>query len=82
MNEVRITSVSRKTILSGTASILAQTTDPATIIQMLYQYTLSRNPTAQENALFMPMFQQQGVRIAAEGLQWILINKMDFLHNY
>jgi hypothetical protein len=67
---------------SRVATILSQTADPATIIQLLYQYTLSRNPTSAETALFMPMFQQQGVRVAAEGLQWILINKMDFLYNY
>jgi hypothetical protein len=48
----------------------------------LYQYTLSRNPTSNETALFLPMFQQQGVRVAAESLQWILVNKMDFLYNY
>ena len=67
---------------SRVASILAQTTDPATIIRMLYQNTLSRNPTDRRNRLFLPMFQAKRVRVAAESLQWVLLNKMDFLFNY
>jgi hypothetical protein len=44
--------------------------------------TLSRPPSNDEINLFTPMFQQQGNRVAAEGLQWMLLNKMDFLFNY
>ena len=67
---------------SRVATILRQTNDPATIIRLLFQNTLSRNPTAAETAMFVPAFQQQGLRVAAESLQWVLLNKLDFLFNY
>jgi hypothetical protein len=67
---------------SRVATILAQTSDPTTIIRLLYQNTLSRNPTSAEVASFLPTFQSQTVRVAAENLQWVLLNKLDFLFNY
>ena len=41
-----------------------------------------RPPTDQEIALYTPMFQQLGNRAAAENVQWVLLNKVDFLFNY
>jgi hypothetical protein len=67
---------------SRVASILTQTSDPTTIIRLLYQNTLSRNPTASETALLLPTFQGQTVRVATESLQWVLLNKLDFIFNY
>jgi hypothetical protein len=67
---------------SRVATILAQTSDPTTIVRQLFQNTLSRNPTAAENALFVQSFQGQTVRVATENLQWVLLNKLDFLFNY
>ena len=67
---------------SRVSAILGQTSDPASIVRLLYQYTLSRNPTAAESALLVSSFQGQTVRAATEGVQWILLNKMDFLFNY
>jgi hypothetical protein len=67
---------------SRVASILTQTSDPTTIIRLLYQNTLSRNPTAAETALLLPTFQGQTVRAATESLQWVLLNKLDFIFNY
>jgi hypothetical protein len=67
---------------SRVASILTQSSDPTTIIRMLYQSTLSRNPTAAESALLLPTFQGQTVRAATESLQWVLLNKLDFIFNY
>jgi len=67
---------------SRVASILAQTSDPSAIIRTLFQNTLSRNPTADETAQLMPVFQQQGTRTGAETVQWLLLNKLDFLFNY
>jgi hypothetical protein len=32
--------------------------------------------------LFLPTVAQLGTRSAAEGLQWMLLNKMDFNFNY
>ena len=34
------------------------------------------------SALLTPMFQQLGTRVAAENLQWMLLNKLDFIFNY
>jgi hypothetical protein len=67
---------------SHVATLLSQTADPQTIISDLFLNTLSRPPTDQEIALFMPMFQQSGTRAAAENVQWLLLNKVDFLFNY
>jgi hypothetical protein len=67
---------------SRVATLLAQTSDAQTIIRQLFLWTLSRQPTADELAFFTPTFQQQGSRVAAEGLQWVLLNKMDFIFNY
>ena len=67
---------------SRVSSLLAQSTDPATIIRQLFLNTLSRNATDAEVQLYAPMFQTQGTRIAAESVQWILLNKLDFIFNY
>jgi hypothetical protein len=67
---------------SRVAILMSQTSDPQTIISDLFLNTLSRAPTDQEVAFFMPVFQQLGNRTAAENLQWVLLNKVDFLFNY
>jgi hypothetical protein len=67
---------------SRVQTILQQTADPQTIINQLYLNTLSRRPSANELAWLMQVFQQQGTRTAAENLQWVLLNKMDFIFNY
>jgi hypothetical protein len=67
---------------SRVAVLLSQGAQPETIIHQLFLNTLSRPPSGQETALFLSAFQQQGNRAAAEGLQWLLLNKLDFLFNY
>jgi adenine-specific DNA methylase len=67
---------------SRVQTLLLQNAGVQTIIRELFMNTLSRPPSSDEVALFTPMFQQQGNRLAAEGLQWVLLNKMDFLFNY
>jgi hypothetical protein len=67
---------------SRVATLLSQTSDPQAIISDLFLNTLSRPPTDQEIALYLPLFQQSGNRVAAENLQWVLLNKVDFLFNY
>jgi hypothetical protein len=67
---------------SRVQTLLTQNASAQTIIRELFVNTLSRQPTDSEVALFTPVFQQQGTRLAAEGLQWALLNKMDFLFNY
>jgi hypothetical protein len=67
---------------SQVQTLLSQNASPQTIIDQLYLNTLSRHPSSDEVAYLTPLFQQQGTRAAAENLQWVLINKMDFLFNY
>jgi hypothetical protein len=67
---------------SRVATLLSQTADPQAIIWDLFLNTLSRPPTDQEIALYIPTFQQSGNQVAAENLQWVLLNKIDFLFNY
>jgi hypothetical protein len=67
---------------SKVASLLSSNSDAQTIVRQLFLHTLSRPPSTDETALFLPMFQQLGNRAAAESLQWVLLNKMDFIFNY
>jgi hypothetical protein len=67
---------------SRVATLLSQTADVPTIIRDLFLNTLSRPPSDQEIALFTPWFQQSGTQVAAEDLQWVLLNKVDLLFNY
>ena len=67
---------------SRVQTLLSQNADVPTIIRQLFMNTLSRPPSSDEVALLTPMFQQQGTRAAAENLQWVLLNKMDFIFNY
>jgi hypothetical protein len=67
---------------SRVQTLLAQTSNPDVIIRQLFMNTLSRPATSDETAFFKGLFQQQGTRAAAENLQWVLLNKMDFVFNY
>jgi hypothetical protein len=67
---------------SHVATLLSETDSVGTIIWDLFLTTLNRGPTDQEVTVFLPVFQQQGNRAAAENLQWVLLNKLDFLFNY
>jgi len=59
-----------------------QTSDPQAVLSDLFLNTLSRPPTDQEIAFLTPLFQQLGNQAAAENIQWVLLNKVDFLFNY
>jgi hypothetical protein len=67
---------------SRVQTLLSAGASAETIIHELYINTLSRYPTDAEVSFIKPMFQQQGNRAAAESLQWMLLNKMDFIFNY
>ena len=64
------------------AQILSETLDPTEIIRQMYLATLSRFPSDDEIALLLPMMVQLGSEAGAESLQWILLNKLDFVFNY
>jgi hypothetical protein len=62
--------------------LLQSTTDPSTIIRQLYLNTLSRPATDAELTSHLTTFQQLGNISAAEDLQWVLLNRVQFLFNY
>jgi hypothetical protein len=81
------TFVTNRTRLNGptptsVTTLLQQTSDPPTIIHKLYLNTLSRRPTQAEVDALVPSFQQLGNTVAAEDLQWVLLNRLPFLFNY
>lgn len=57
---------------------------PQEIIETLYLATLSRRPTAEEQRVMLPLFEQNGLdrRIAAEDVLWTLVNTKEFLLNH
>jgi hypothetical protein len=67
---------------TAVTTLLEQTSDPNTIIRQLYLNTLSRRPTQAEVDAVMPTFQQLGNVEAAEDLQWVLLNRLEFVFNY
>jgi hypothetical protein len=52
------------------------------IITQLYLYTLSRYPTDAEKTKILPYFSSMSKPAATESLQWVLLNKVDFIFNY
>jgi hypothetical protein len=81
-NQFVMTRIDPNTQGSRVQTLLSQNANAQTIIEQLFLSTLSRPPTTQEIALFTQVFQQQNLRAATESLQWVLLNKMDFLFNY
>lgn len=68
---------------STVARLLADATlSNQQIITQLYLNTLSRNPSQNELDALLPLFTSQSKRDATEGIQWALLNKMDFIFNY
>ena len=84
LNNTFVTNRSRVSGSTPTAvtTLLQQTSDPETIIHRLYLNTLSRRATQAEVDAVMPSFQQLGNNVAAEDLQWVLLNRLPFLFNY
>jgi hypothetical protein len=52
------------------------------VISQLYLTTLSRYPTQAELAKLLPYFTSLGKTEAAESVQWVVLNKVDFVFNY
>jgi hypothetical protein len=67
---------------SRVRTLLAANTDPASIIRQLYLHTLSRPATDAEVNALVATYQQLGNTAATEDLQWVLLNRLQFLFNY
>ena len=68
---------------STVSKLMANTTlTSQDIINQLYLTTLSRNPTTTEMNTLLSSFTTLTRREATESLQWVLLNKVDFIYNY
>jgi hypothetical protein len=68
---------------AGRARVLvAAGRSPRELIDELYLATLSRYPTADEQALLLPEFVGGDRRTAAEDTLWALLNTREFLYNH
>jgi hypothetical protein len=52
------------------------------LVNQLYLTTLSRPPSEEERAKITPYFSRMTKTQVAQHLQWVLLNKVDFLFNY
>jgi hypothetical protein len=52
------------------------------IIERLYLTTLARQPTANETQKLLRYYTSLGKQVATESVQWVLLNKVDFMFNY
>lgn len=69
--------------MSTVRTLLAKANLPnEELVNTLYLTTLSRKPSAEEIAKITPYFSRMTKQQVAEHLQWVLLNKMDFLFNY
>lgn len=84
MNNTFVTNRIHQTNAGSTvARLLADATlSNQQIITQLYLNTLSRNPAQEELDALLPLFSSNTRRDATEGIQWALLNKMDFIFNY
>jgi hypothetical protein len=75
---VVVSRVHKNTANSTVNKLLAQTTDPATIVTQLYLTTLSRRPTTSESQQGVTYLQSGTLAQKTEDLQWVLINSLEF----
>ncbi|MBS1787987.1 MAG: DUF1549 domain-containing protein [Acidobacteria bacterium] len=68
---------------STVAKLLADTSlSNQQIVTQLFLNSLSRNPSQSELDALLPLYSSNTKRDATEGIQWALLNKMDFIFNY
>jgi len=81
MNDMIVLRGVRRTGATRVAAILNETRDPNAITEKLYLATLSRYPTDGERALATQYLRGGAVEDRAEDLQYVLLNKIEFLFN-
>jgi hypothetical protein len=75
---VVVSRVHKNTANSTVSKLIAQTTDPNTIVTQLYLTTLSRRPTTSESQKSVTYLQSGTLSQKTEDLQWVLINSLEF----
>jgi len=81
MNDILVLRGVRRSGATTVGAILSQTLDPNAITERLYLATLSRYPTEGERALATQYLRGGAVEDRAEDLQYVLLNKIEFLFN-
>jgi hypothetical protein len=81
MNDETVLEGVHRTNTNNVRTILAATHDPAEIARRLYMATLSRPPRADELAKAVGYLTQGKLEESAEDLQYVLLNKLEFLYN-
>lgn len=82
-NTFVMTRIHQNNANSTVSKLLADTTlTNQQITTQLFLNTLGRNPRQDELDTLLPLFSSQTKKDATEGIQWVLINKMDFIFNY
>ncbi|QQS48272.1 MAG: DUF1549 domain-containing protein [Acidobacteriota bacterium] len=83
-NNNRITNVPNTPEIPSTVRRLLSDTSltPEQLATQLYLHTLSRYPTDAEKARILPYYSRMSRLAATESLQWVLLNKVDFIFNY
>ncbi len=83
-NNNRITNVPNTPEIPSTVRRLLSDTSltPEQLVTQLYLHTLSRYPTDAEKTKILPYYSRMSRQAATESLQWVLLNKVDFIFNY
>ena len=63
------------------AGLLAQGEEDGRIVDSLYWQFLTRGPSAEEMRMSLSLLAERGREAGSEDLQWILMNKLEFLFN-
>lgn len=63
------------------STLLSGDTDNTTMVESLFWQFLTRDPDEQELQASLDLIQERGREAGGEDLQWILMNKMEFLFN-
>ena len=86
MNDPAIVTNRIKNATAGSAvnKLIAAGATPQTIVTSLYLATLSRPPSVTENAAALALFSAPNANktSVSEDLQFVLVNKLDFIFNY
>jgi hypothetical protein len=81
MNDGMVLRACRRSMNTTVTAILKATLDPDQITERLYLATLSRYPTANERMVATQYLRGGKVEDRTEDLQYVLLNKLEFLFN-
>ena len=81
MNSNLVKDKARASTGSYLATLLAEAGSDERIVDSLYWQFLTREPTEEERQMSLSLLTERGREAGSEDLQWILMNKLEFLFN-